>query len=632
MEPPLQSIIGNSQKYSPEIRKLYYNLLAEQVPVSKITDIIQYVLKCFHPTENVEDLQLPKKSCATYMRKEELRTICDAHKATVICGDSTKSKQLHLNTDGTTKNQKKLGGVVANNLVLSVNELQDGSAVSAVDDISREFEKLRHAASMLGLPNPNSINWTLVVSSTSDSAATQKRVNKLIEERRQTDEERFGPASIETIDVIETFCSMHLGVNLREAFLNGLVDANEENPTCERKYHRVDTLVHEFCKLFETLGVPEYCLGVVSFPEFLEVNISSSSGRQQTYYRNCSKIRLHRQVGSRYFVSAANASKALYLRNAAIEYLKFTGKDAGNKLERDVLVKLQDPIELSHLKVDSLMYYHIYSDLYMLSKSKELGLSAFSMNQHYLELQLYLSEITKDPDVAFKPNYHVFSSEKRIYGTDNKLNHRLKSPVVYDALFEDIKVDASYLQSLLVKGATAMKEKLCSYAADQLPGGRYWNPDKEVQEVLCQLQPSNDVCESVLGLNDYLTTAVPNLHQMSRSNLVQAKKNKTMKWLSELPGDQQTAVIDLAVKQRRQVKQTYNEEQTARVEHRKQAMIQDHAKREAMKKKLYEEGQKLSQLHLITTSQELKEELLKEYQCHKKEKFEGGYLKDAGTN
>ena len=68
----LQSIIGNSQKYTPEIRKLYYNLLAEQVPVSKITDIIQHVLRCFNPTENVEDLQLPKRSCAAYMRKEEL--------------------------------------------------------------------------------------------------------------------------------------------------------------------------------------------------------------------------------------------------------------------------------------------------------------------------------------------------------------------------------------------------------------------------------------------------------------------------------------------------------------------------------------------------------------------------------
>ena len=105
---------------------------------------------------------------------------------------ASQSKQLHLNTDGTTKHQKKLGGVVVNDFVLGVSELQDGSAASAVDDINREFQKLRHAASMLGLPNSNAINWTLVVSSTSDSASTQKRINRLIEDCRQHDEERFG--------------------------------------------------------------------------------------------------------------------------------------------------------------------------------------------------------------------------------------------------------------------------------------------------------------------------------------------------------------------------------------------------------------------------------------------------------
>ncbi len=70
-----------------------------------------------------------------------------------------------------------------------------------------------------------------------------------------------------------------------------------------------------------------------------------------------------------------------------------------------------------------------------------------------------------------------------------------------------------------------MKDKLCSYAADQLPGGCYWEPeDKEGEVILSELRPSNDVCESILGLNDYLTTAIPNLHQMARSNLVQVKK------------------------------------------------------------------------------------------------------------
>ena len=66
-----------------------------------------------------------------------------------------------------------------------------------------------------------------------------------------------------------------------------------------------------------------------------------------------------------------------------------------------------------------------------------------------------------------------------------------------------------------------MKEKLDSYAVDQLPGGRYWNPDKQVRDTLYKFPPSNDVCESILGFNDYLTTVVPNLHLMSRSNLMQ---------------------------------------------------------------------------------------------------------------
>lgn len=81
-------------------------------------------------------------------------------------------------------------------MVLSVNELSDGTAVTAVTDISNEFDKLRKAAHSLGLPNPDSINWTLVVSSTSDSASTQKRVNKLIQDCRNADEEKFGCATI----------------------------------------------------------------------------------------------------------------------------------------------------------------------------------------------------------------------------------------------------------------------------------------------------------------------------------------------------------------------------------------------------------------------------------------------------
>ena len=526
VESNLQDIVGH-HRYSPEIRKLYYSLLADQVPVSKIADIIRKVLKCFNPDKTVEDLRLPKKSCASYMRNEELKTICDAHKATVLCSDSGKSKGINLNTDGTTKQQRKLGGVVTNGIVLGVNELPDGKAISAIEDISKEFEKLRKIAQTLDLPNPNSINWTLVISSMSDSAATQKRINKLIEEQRKNDEEKFGPATVDTIDLVETFCSMHLGVNLRKAFSSGTMEFDDEvEELNERKYHKVDTLVHEFCKLFGRTGVPEYTSGVLSFPDFLELKISTSMDEDRAYLQACSEVRMHRQVGSRYFVSAANGCKILFLKDAAIEFLKFTGKDCGNRLERDVFTKLQDSLELAHLKADSLMYYHVYGDLYMLSKSNDLDLSLLSMNEHYLELQTYLSKVESNPDIVFDPNFRVFQSEERLYGPDAKVNHHLKSPVVYQRLFDKIEVDSTNLTPLLINGVSKMRMKLCSYAQKQLPGGCFWNPDQRIKDILCQLKPSNDICESILGLNDYLTTMIPNLNQMARSNLVQVKKTK----------------------------------------------------------------------------------------------------------
>ena len=44
----------------------------------------------------------------------------------------------------------------------------------------------------------------------------------------------------------------------------------------------------------------------------------------------------------------------------------------------------------------------------MLSKSNNLGFSAFSMNHHYLELQVFLTEVEKDPSVALNCARHVF--------------------------------------------------------------------------------------------------------------------------------------------------------------------------------------------------------------------------------
>ena len=593
--------------YTPAIRELYYSLLADQMPPAKIANTIKTILKCFLPSFDLNHLQLPSESCASYMRRHELTTVSLVHKATSVL-EQANSESLHLNTDGTTKFQKKLEGAAINGMVLSVNEVPDGSADSIINDVSAELQKLREVAHALRMPNADKINWTLIVSSSSDSASTQKRFNKLLEEQRRKDEEKFGAMCPDAIELVENFCCMHLGVNLRKAFLDGIRSLTSPDSTSspqQHERHPTDTLVHEFCKLLGKHGVPEYGLGVLAFPDFLKERCSSDCERA-SYYQLCTKVRLDRQVGSRYFVTASNARKILFLREAAIDFLQYAGKSVGNKLEQDVFRKLQDSDELSQLKADALMFHHVYSNLVMLAKSNELNKSAFDMNQHYLELRLFLEEVELNPQIAMDKEFKVFASEERLYGVEKKINHRLHSmsKPIEDQLFKEDEWDSSLLYPLLTVGALAMKEKLCVYAQNQLPGGKYWEPEPAIKATLQKLKPNNDLCESILGLNDYLTTAIPNLHQMTRSNLIQVKKNKTMQWLNQLPNDQQRTIVKLAIQRRGEVAKHFKKE-ALRSRQRREKMDREKCRRDALNQRAIREREKLSMLHLIASPEEL---------------------------
>ena len=259
---------------------------------------------------------------------------------------------------------------------------------------------------------------------------------------------------------------------------------------------------------------------------------------------------MERQVGSRYFITACNAGKIFFLQEAAIAFLLYTGKNTGNKLEQDVFRKLQDSQELAQLKADALLFHHVYADLAMLAKSTDLNKSSFDMNQHNLELQQFLQTLEHNPKVIYDKQLKVFFSEIRLYGNEKSVNHRLHSKYkpVEERIFKEDEWDDSLLFPLLAAGAAEMSSKLSTYAKNQLPGGIYWNPEPAVEATLKTLRPNNDLCESILGLNDYLTTTIPNLHQMTRSNMVQVKKNKTMQWFHKLPQIQQQTIVKLAVK------------------------------------------------------------------------------------
>ena len=82
-----------------------------------------------------------------------------------------------------------------------------------------------------------------------------------------------------------------------------------------------------------------------------------------------------------------------------------------------------------------------------------------------------------------------------------------------------------------------------------------------------------------MGLNDYLSTATPNMHQLTGSNLVEIKKNKTMKWFQELPQNERQVVSYLAKKSRGDVMKKYQEEELARSKQRQENMRHCHERR-----------------------------------------------------
>ena len=87
------------------------------------------------------------------MRRQELNTISMAHKVTAITEQIAATGQLQLNSDGTTKSQRKIQGVAINGLTVSVNEISDGSANRTIENISEELEQLRNFANALHMPH-----------------------------------------------------------------------------------------------------------------------------------------------------------------------------------------------------------------------------------------------------------------------------------------------------------------------------------------------------------------------------------------------------------------------------------------------------------------------------------------------
>ena len=91
---------------------------------SRIEQCIKSVLQTFTPHIDTTNLNFPKASLGAEMRSLEMPTVSASHQAHLL----SSTNEYHLNSDGTTQNQKKVQGMLINGIVLGVKDVVDGSA------------------------------------------------------------------------------------------------------------------------------------------------------------------------------------------------------------------------------------------------------------------------------------------------------------------------------------------------------------------------------------------------------------------------------------------------------------------------------------------------------------------------
>jgi len=239
------------------------------------------------------------------MRSQEIPTINRAHKANELINKD----QWLLNSDGTTLFQQKRVAFLINGIVFSIHDVPDGTAQTMLTALKTELAKTNHVAAKAYSECDRNFTIDNIVSSSSDSASTQTKLVRLLEEETGN-------------KVIDNKCAMHLGINLRVAQVkaaakfnstdvitddhdgeemqeNALLSGHSTSESDDEDSsltdsallsYDIDSFVHELAKLFGHLGTPEYCHGSSTFRVFLEQKTKESSGDEKEYYLSVQKV------------------------------------------------------------------------------------------------------------------------------------------------------------------------------------------------------------------------------------------------------------------------------------------------------------------------------------------------------
>ena len=97
--------------------------------------------------------------------------------------------------------------------------------------------------------------------------------------------------------------------------------------------------------------------------------------------------------------------------------------------------------------------------------------------------------------------------------------------------------------------------------ADQLPGGKYWNPSPSMIAAASSVPMTNKASEADFGILDLLVRIKPNANISTMLTLIMWSKNKT-EWIRERNSDDRAMLLEKACKAQPKMKNKYEERKT----------------------------------------------------------------------
>ncbi|KAJ8353653.1 hypothetical protein SKAU_G00212200 [Synaphobranchus kaupii] len=250
-------------------------------------------------------------------------------------------------------------------------------------------------------------------------------------------------------------------------------------------------------------------------------------------------------ISNRVNILCHNAAAVFYHRHHIVNLIQSLPNP--NQLLRSVTVDAQEKVFLAGVRALGIIDKTVTGPFWRLLNTPETNI--LSLNQHLLTMRIQLQRWSKHASSLLEG--------EPLFSPDIAEQHQ---DILFEELFRE-SADEEFqvlTQQALELVMSAMQILLERQAADQLPGGKYWDPSAQIQAHASNVPTTNMLSERDFAVLDLLVRQKPSARTISHEAMVMWLHNGTMQWLDNLTPEEKEEKMTMARKSSADVLKRYN--------------------------------------------------------------------------